>query len=437
MCFLAGEMRDEQLSIRASNTFGRRWKWLKPLARRFTKKFPGETRPRHRDVVRFLLADSGFRRAIRKYSSELAIQQWLTVPHKMKPVATARTWAVPAIETAEELAKWLKLDAGDLHWFADLKGLGYESASTKLQHYNYRILAKQFGSIRLIEAPKSRLRELQKQILTEILEKIPPHPAVHGFVRGRSIQTFSIPHVGKRVILKMDLQNFFPTFWGVRVQSLFRTLGYPEKVADLLGGICTNATPRSVWGTLDGVSGNDQYELKSLYSRPHLPQGAPTSPLLANLCSYRLDCRLCNLAKAAGAEYTRYADDLAFSGNRDFERRVDRFSTHVGAILLEEGFNVHFRKTRVMRQGVRQHLAGLVLNQRINVIRRDFERLKATLTNCVRLGPETQNRANHPQFRAHLEGRVAFMKSVNSAKGRRLRKLLEMIRWPEQISNRD
>jgi RNA-directed DNA polymerase len=162
----------------------------------------------------------------------------------------------------------------------------------------------------------------------------------------------------------------------------------------------------------------------------HLPQGAPTSPALANLCAYRVDCRLSGLARSAGAEYTRYADDLAFSGNDDFERRVERFSTHVAAILGEEGFTVYHRKTRIMRQGVRQHLAGLVANQSVNVIRTDFDRLKATLTNCVRLGPASQNREGHPLFRAHLEGRVGFVETINGAKGMRLRRILERIVWP-------
>ena len=127
---------------------------------------------------------------------------------------------------------------------------------------------------------------------------------------------------------------------------------------------------------------------------------------------------MAGLAKSAGAEYTRYADDLAFSGGEAFERRVERFSTHVAAILHEEGFIVHHRKTRLMRQGVRQHLAGLVANQRVNVIRADFDRLKATLTNCVRLGPESQNRDAHPSFRPHLEGRVGFVEMINPAKHR-------------------
>jgi RNA-directed DNA polymerase len=168
----------------------------------------------------------------------------------------------------------------------------------------------------------------------------------------------------------MDLQDFFPSISGARIQAFFRTVGYPEVVADLLGGICTNATPRDIWN-------NAAWDVRRLYTRPHLPQGAPASPALANLCAYRVDCRLSGLAKSAGAVYTRYADDLAFSGGEAFERCVERFSTHVAVILHEEGFTVHHRKTRIMRQGVRQRLVGLVANQRVNVIRADADRLKA------------------------------------------------------------
>jgi RNA-directed DNA polymerase len=129
--------------------------------------------------------------------------------------------------------------------------------------------------------------------------------------------------------------------------------------------------------------------------------------------------------------YTRYADDLAFSGDEPFEKCVERFGLHVTAILHEEGFRVNNRKTRIMRQGVRQHLAGLVTNQRPNVVRRDFDQLKAILTNCVRLGPESQNREGHRRFRAHLEGRVAFVTMINPEKGRRLQEIFDRIQWTE------
>jgi RNA-directed DNA polymerase len=322
------------------------------------------------------------------------------------------------------------LVSAKLQWFADLSRLGYKEISSKLRHYHYRILAKRFGSIRLIEAPKPRLKTLQRKILSQILQKVPTHSAAHAFVKGRSIKTFIAPHIGRRVILRMDLQDFFPSFVAGGIQALFRTMGYPESVAALFTGLCTTTTPQSVWKEAGfDVGLNHLQEARNIYSNPHMPQGAPTSPALANLCTYRVDCRLHGLATAAGAAYTRYADDLAFSGNTTFETGIEQFSTHVAAILLEEGFIVNFRKTRVMRQGVRQHLAGLVANQRMNIMRSDFDLLKAILTNCVRMGPESQNRNAHPHFRSHLEGRVGFVEMINPPKGQRLRSIFERIHW--------
>jgi RNA-directed DNA polymerase len=427
---LAGEQTVDQVVLRATQKLGRPWRWLRPLAKRYIKAHDGRTRPRHRDVVRFLLQDKGFRRVLSEYRRELSVEQLVAEPQQMLPVAAAEAWDVPSIESDRALGEWLGLQEGEMHWFADLKGLRYKGiGALRLAHYHYRVLAKKSGRIRLIESPKPRLKELQRKILTLILNKIPSHGAAHGFVKGRSIKTFTAPHVARRVVLRMDLQDFFPSIARARIQTSFRTAGYPEQVADLLGGICTNATPKRVWEGALEVDVNQLWDTRSLYARPHLPQGAPTSPALANLCAYRVDCRLAGLAKSAGAEYTRYADDLAFSGGEEFDRCVERFSTHVAVILHEEGFLVNHRKTRIMRQGVRQHLAGLVTNQHANVGRTDFDVLKATLTNCVRLGPESQNREGHPAFRAHLEGRVGFVESINPAKGMRLRTILDRIAW--------
>jgi RNA-directed DNA polymerase len=428
--FIAGQPSAEQIATRCSQVLGRQWLWLTPLAERYVKKFARRTRPRRRDVIEFLIHDHGFRQAWSKHFHELSVAHWLTGPPQMQSVAAAATWKVPAIESVGALAKWLGVTVGELEWFADLKRLAYKRSVARLAHYHYKILSKQSGSIRLIEAPKPRLKALQRQILTQILERIPPHPAAHGFLKGQSIKTFVTPHIGQRVILKMDLQDFFPSQSGARIRAFFRTVGYPEAVADLLGGICMNAVPRNVWKDAGlQVDPLRLRETSDLYSQPHLPQGAPTSPTLANICFYRADCRLAGLANAVGAVYTRYADDLAFSSDRTFERNVERFSTHVAAILMTEGFRVHHRKTRIMRQGVRQHLAGLVANRRLNVMRPDFDRLKATLTNCVHLGAESQNREAHSHFRAHLDGRVGFVEMINPARGKRLRSIYEQIIW--------
>lgn len=428
--FLAGEPVAGDVRARAARTLGRPWRWLGPLAARYVEAFGGRTRPRHRDVVRFLRDDSGFKQARAKYRHELSIAEWTGEPQRMQPVAAVQGWKLPAIESAGELAGWLSLSGDELEWFADLKGLGNQLRNGKLQHYHYRVSPKRSGGVRLIEMPKPRTKELQRRILAGILEPIPVHPAVHGFVKGRSIVSFAAPHAGKPVVLRLDLQDFFPGFPAARVQAIFRTLGYPEGVADRLGGISTNAVPRDVWNVRPlEIAAAEWREARTLYTHPHLPQGAPTSPALANLMAYRLDCRLSGLARTAGAMYTRYADDLGFSGDEGFERGVERFAAHAAAIALEEGFSVNHHKTRIMRQGVRQQLAGVVVNRKVNLRRCDLELLEATLTNCVRVGPESQNRERVPDFRAHLQGRIGFVEMVNETQGQRLRRLFEAIQW--------
>jgi hypothetical protein len=422
---LAGDATVEGIKNRCARTLGHKWRWLGPLARRYLKEVSGQTRPRLRDVVAFLVRVEGFERARWTHRDKLRVVDWLGEPQQMQPVIAAEDWGVPQLATLGDLTEWLGVEASELEWFADLKDLTARGgAGARLRHYHYRVLAKVSGSVRLIEAPKGRLKQMQRRILAGILQHVPMHDAAHGFVKGRSIRTFALPHVGRHVVLRMDLRDFFPSFPAARVAAFFRTAGYPERVAERLAGVCTNAAPLSIWPGHEG-----EWEIRQMYRRAHLPQGAPTSPALANAMAYRLDCRLSGLARAAGAAYTRYADDLAFSGDAEFARRAERFAMHAMAVAMDEGFTVNARKTRVERQGVRQRLAGLVVNERVNIARDEFDRLKAVPTNCTRHGAASQNREGHTAFREHLHGRVGFVESVNPARGAKLRKIFEKIVW--------
>jgi RNA-directed DNA polymerase len=242
--------------------------------------------------------------------------------------------------------------------------------------------------------------------------------------RGCSVRDFVEPHTGKKLLVRFDLEDFFPAITSARILQIFMTAGYPETVARALTRLATHAAPPSVLEE-KALAWPERRRLAT----PHLPQGAPTSPALANLSSFRLDCRLAGLAKAAGADYTRYADDLLFSGGEDFARQARRFEVTVGAIIIEEGFLPNHHKTRVLRQGQRQHAAGLVLNEKPNLDRREFDRLKAILTNCARHGPASQNRGNHSDFAAHLEGRLAWVRFIHPGKEAKLREIFERIDW--------
>ena len=171
----AGTSVDE-IAAQAALTLGQDGRWLRGMARRYLSA-QGAMRWRYRDVVRFLLEDRGYR----KHSRRLKVAAWLHEIPSMQPVAAAAGWGLPEIVTAGDLARWLGVHPGELEWFANLKGLG----TGRLSHYHYIVVDKGGGQVRMIEAPKRQLKELQRWILREILDKIPVHPAVHGFVRGR------------------------------------------------------------------------------------------------------------------------------------------------------------------------------------------------------------------------------------------------------------
>jgi hypothetical protein len=433
--FLVGDPDLAAILARGEIILGRPWPWLRAAARRYLRRFTGATRPRHRQVVAFLLADRSFRFACTKFGAQLTVVNRLIGPEPMQLRGVFVSLPLPPLDSIAALAAWLRLDIAELEWFADLKGLSARSLQPALRHYKPIVLAKPAGDIRLIDAPKVRLKHIQRQLLTEILNLVPPHPAAHGFLNHRSIRSYVAPHIARAAVLRMDLRCFFPSIRRSRVQAIFRTFGYPEHVADMLGALCTTSTPPHIWRNCGIDCNQAQLQIaRTLYRPSHLPQGAPTSPAIANLCSWRLDRRLAGLARAAGANYTRYADDLAFSGDEAFARHAARFAIHVAAIALEEGFPVHHRKTRLMRPGVRQHLAGIIINQHSNIPRRDFDQLKAILTNCIRTGPDAQNRAGHPDFRAHLGGRIAFVESIHAARGQRLRALFQRVPWPQELS---
>jgi RNA-directed DNA polymerase len=431
--FLAGHFDLEGMVERAAVVLGKRYKFVRPLAERVLAEFAGGSRIHSARLAEFLRTDTGFRRAFSVRKLRLHFARWPT-PAMAPAPGPPESWKVPAIGTPGELARLLEIDLTELDWLADVQGRERRCRVEALRHYRYRWVAKRSGSLRLIEAPKPRLKSIQRLILDEILARIPAHDSAHGFRPGRSIGTFAAPHVGQAIVLKMDLRDFFVSITSARVSAVYFTAGYPEPVARLLSGLCSNTVPTAVMNqvsrsALEKSGATMAWQDQRPYASPHLPQGSPTSPALANLAAFRFDSRLAALSAAAGGVYTRYADDLLFSGGDSFGRSVHRFSTRVAAIAIEEGFAIQHRKTRIMRQGVQQRAAGVVINQKINIPREDYDRLKAILCNCVRHGPSEQNRSGVADFQAHLAGRVAHAVRMNAERGLKLQRLLERIRW--------
>ena len=339
------------------------------------------------------------------------------------------TFPLPDLSSMRDVGLWLSLFDHEVEWFADRQSRQRAVTKPCLHHYRYAWIKKRSGGLRLIEAPKSRLKTIQRSILHGILNRVPPHPAAHGFCRGRTIKTFVAPHLGQQSLLRLDLKDFFVSVPVPRVSAVFRSLGYPADVAWLLQGLCTTCMSPALAG--DQINELAHAVRERLQSK-HLPQGAPSSPALANLCAWHLDCRLQGLADRYELQYTRYADDLAFSGpSSALARRADFLESMVGAIAIEEGFCLNHRKTRLRQSSQRQSLAGVVVNTKYNMRRCDWDLLKATLHNCVRYGPATQNRHEHKDFKAHLAGRLAHATWLNKNRATKLQALWQQIDWDD------
>ena len=428
--FLAGGAWTRRaLAARGVVTVGDEARWMGALVEGVLARFPHAPRERFHSLSRFIASLpllSTKRQSLRPASVVRSLVAELAMGEPR--------WDVPGIATTGDLARWLDLSPAESEWFADARGLERLERDERLRHYRYRWVPKRYGGFRLLEAPKPRTKALQRRILDEIVSRVPPHDAAHGFRRARSPITHAGHHVGKASVVRIDLQDFFLSISAARAAAVFRAAAYPEDVAWALALLCTNVSPSSRGAVvLDRYAPGAEIaalrRAEMLARTRHLPQGAPTSPALANLCAYGLDVRLAALATSLDLTYTRYADDLVFSGDATLARRAARLEALVAVIVHEEGFVVNHRKTRVMRAGVRQVVTGIVVNERLNPARDSFDRLKAILHNCVKRGPTSEDREKRPDFRAHLAGRVAHVASLSPMRGEKLARIFERIEW--------
>jgi retron-type reverse transcriptase len=318
---------------------------------------------------------------------------------------------LPVLHNEGELADWLGISLTRLRWFT------HDRPAETTWHYTRYVIPKRSGGERVILAPKRELKALQRKVLDGVVARVPTAWAAHGFVRGCSVMTNAAPHIGKQVVLKLDLKDFFPSITFPRVRGLFIALGYPFSVASTLALLSTEYDRES-------FDRNGTRYYISIGPR-HLVQGAPTSPGLANLVAWRLDRRLSGLAAGYGFTYTRYADDLTFSGDQS-EAAAQILST-ARRIIGDEHFVLNTAKTRIARPHTRQIVTGLVVNDALATPRPLRRRLRAILHNASKDGLEAQNRAGHQNFRAYLLGMIAFVHAANPGHGAALRASLERI----------
>ncbi len=280
-------------------------------------------------------------------------------------------------------------------------------------------MPKKSGGLRELAAPHQDLARCQEWILLHILEKIPIHPAAHGFVPGRSTMSNAVPHVGRSIVVNADLKDFFPSITFPRIKGIFQALGYSPAVATILALLCTECPRRKV-----------KYEGRefNVATGPRaLPQGACTSPALSNLVARKMDARLSGLAAKLGWTYSRYADDLTFSASGEPAKLSGYLLARLRHIAEDEHFVVNEKKTRLQRPNTAQTVTGIVVNQRPNVPRRTLRRLRAILHHAKKEGLPAQNHAQLPNFEAWLGGMIAYVHMVNPDQARPLREAMAQI----------
>jgi retron-type reverse transcriptase len=323
------------------------------------------------------------------------------------------TAGLPALSTPSELADALGLTIPRLRWLA------YHTEAATRSHYVRFTVPKRSGGTRTLFAPHRTLAAAQRWVFERIVSKLSVEAPAHGFIAGRSILTNAQAHAGRAIVVNLDLAEFFPSIGFPRVRSVFKRAGYSPSTATILALLCTECPRRMV--EFDGV-------MYHVATGPRgLPQGACTSPGLSNQVARRLDRRLSGLAARLGSTYTRYADDLTFSGDETLRDRVGYLMARVRHIARDEGFTVNEAKSRVLRRNTAQVVTGLVVNDRPGVVRTEVRRLRAILYHARTEGLARQNREGRPDFVAWLRGKIAFVAMARPEVGAALRRELEAV----------
>lgn len=310
--------------------------------------------------------------------------------------------------------------------------------SNLIESYNYTYfnLSKKSGTgVREIMVPNEKLKYVQRWINYNILQQVHLSDACTGFRPGFSILKNAIVHENAKAIYKVDLLRFFDTITDKRVFGVFKSLGYIENLAYDLAKICTSRHKKSYWAFVNetGISKLKHFEK----TNPNvLPQGAPTSPALANIIASRMDERFISLSRALGFRYTRYADDLTFSITNEGEFPNLNI---IQKIIHDEGFFINQSKVKFYKRGMKQYVTGLTVTHGTNVSKHERKEIFKHLYYCKKYGPinhlkhlantNDQNGRQHYGFQDWLIGKISFIYSIDKINGLKMFKEFEKINW--------
>ena len=283
--------------------------------------------------------------------------------------------------------------------FSQLVGYEYDyllamSNQTEAFYKEYQI-PKKHGGIRTLEEPYPDLKYIQGWILKNILEKATKHfvsPVAKAFMPGRKLRDNARFHRGNKTVVVMDIEDFFTNIQMAQVYELFQEMGYCDGLCMLMAKLCTY--------------------------KGYLPQGAPTSPMLSNMVMYEFDKRLWRYCQEREINYTRYADDMTFSGD---EIRIGLLVTFVKQILQWK-LRLNDKKTNVMGTGRCQKVTGVVVNEKLQVPRKYRDKIRQEMYYSIKygVGAHRQRLSDLPkwikddkQYIRHLLGKIYYVLQIN------------------------
>lgn len=288
-------------------------------------------------------------------------------------ITLLRLFDLPVFSSEIELASLLHVDVGRLRILAN----------ESFRFYKRYEIPKKTGGTRLITQPTREAKAIQAWILRNVLEKLQPSGAATAFRRGLGLTANATPHAANRYFLGLDLEDFFPSITSARVSGLFRSIGYSDCASEFMAKLCT------------------------VFYR--LPQGAVTSPYLSNLVCLRFDRRVMGYTNRRNITYTRYADDLTFSGNDPEVLR--RSAATLRGIVCSEGFRINNSKTHLSGPSGRCEVTGLVknaANPRFGPGRKRYRLLRAEIHRFMRHGSGQRYKTE-----AQLLGALSFLRGID------------------------
>lgn len=274
----------------------------------------------------------------------------------------------------------------------------YQLSFNSEKYYKTYSIKKKSGKKRTISQPSRKLKGLQSWILVHILNKVKVSSSCKGFEKNSSTLDNALPHKGTTIILSLDLKDFFPSISRKQIYNIFKSLGYNSNISTILTNICT-------------------------YNNS-LPQGSPCSPKLANLVTWRLDLRIQGYVGKRGINYTRYADDLTFSGLSP--AKVVKILPMVKSIIKNEDFEVNNAKTRIAGSSRAKIVTGLVISgDNIGIGKQKYKKLRAKIHHLTSV-----NEQDNQKLFYEVCGWLSYLNSVDQ------KRLIQVKKYIHQLSQK-